>query len=97
MGYRMLPDGKTMVMLRPQPSIRPTTQSHDECWRQDWPLSAYAHRLGDVRRCVHGRFQILTEVGPNARVAGPGSHWWRTLSRFWNLVDYRRARRALAG
>lgn len=94
MAYRMLPDGKTTIAFRP--NIR-TAQSHDDCWRQDWPLSAYAHRLGDVRRCVHRRVQVLTEVGPNARVAGPGTHWWRTLSPIWNPIDYRRATKALAG
>jgi len=95
MAFRMLPDGKTTITLSPQPNIRPAIQSHDECWKQDWPHSAYAHRLGDLRRCVHGRVQVLTEVGPNARVAGPGTHWWRTLSRIWDRRAYRLATAAL--
>lgn len=63
-----------------------------DCWRLghlNW------HGLpGDVRRCPHGRVQIRTET-PSARVAGPGTDWWRDLSPVWNFFTYRRAVAAL--
>jgi hypothetical protein len=78
-----------------RPNIRPDVAPHSECWRQAWPLSRHQHLLGDVRRCHHGKVQVLTEVGPNASVAGPGTHWWRDLSPFWDRKDYRAAIAAL--
>lgn len=87
-----IPDGR--VTIKPRPNIAPS-QPHKECWRQSWPLSRHEHRLGDVRRCPHGKVQVLTDVGPYARTAGPGTHWWRTLSPIFDPITYRRARRAL--
>ncbi|MET4094582.1 hypothetical protein [Arthrobacter sp. UYCu712] len=78
------------------PNIRAgRQQKHDECWRQDWPLSEHQHRLGDIRVCIHGRIQVLTETSVDAPVQGPGTHGWRTLSKFWNPIDYRRATEAI--
>lgn len=90
---RMLPDGKVTIAARP--NIRPAIQPHKECWRQEWhsPMG----RLGDVRRCIHGEVQVLTRVSEHARTQGPGTHWWRTLSRFWNPITYRQAVKALEG
>ena len=96
---RMIPDGRTTPRVQipstVHPNIRSKTPSHTECWRQEWhsPMG----RLGDVRRCVHGRVQVLTRISENARVQGPGTHWWRTLSPFWNPITYQRARKALNG
>lgn len=87
-----MPGGRITITL--QPNIRPKLP-HSECWRPAWPLTAWQHRLGDVRRCPHGKLQVLTEIGPAARVAGPGTHWWRTLSPVFTPVLYRRARAAL--
>lgn len=80
----------------PAPNIRPAVQPHTECWRQAWPLSSHQQRLGNVRRCPHGKVQVLTET-TSRTMAGPGTHWWRDLSRFWNPRDYRRATAALGG
>lgn len=93
---RMLPDGK--VTIKAQPNLRPKNKPHSECWRLDHSeVFSWLGFPGDVRRCQHGRIQIRTEIGPNARVAGPGTDWWRTLSRLRNPILYRRAKRALAG
>jgi len=77
------------------PNIRPKVQPHGECWRQDF--RAPHGIVGDVRYCPHGKVQIRTEVPPNARMRGPGTDWWRTLSPFWNRRQYRAATRALGG
>lgn len=89
---RMQPDGKVTITA---PSIRPAVPPHKECWRQEW--HAPMGRLGDVRRCVHGHVQVLTRISERARVQGPGTHWWRTVSPTWNPILYRRAVRALEG
>lgn len=88
---RIRPDGSVKIAV--QPNSRPAIKPHTECWRQEWhsPMG----RLGDVRRCIHGEVQVLTQISEHARIQGPGTHWWRTLSRFWNPVLYRRARAAL--
>lgn len=88
-----MPDGRTTISY--MPNIRATEPAHSECWQQDWPRFPWQHRLGDVRRCPHGKVQVLTEVGPSSRVAGPGTHWWRTLHPLLTPVLYRRARAAL--
>lgn len=75
------------------PNIRPTNKSHAECWRLDF--DSWRGCVEDVRRCIHGKVQVRTEVAPNARVAGPGTDWWRDLSKFWNPRDYKKAVRAL--
>lgn len=77
------------------PNIRPAKRPHSECWRQE------RHRFGkvfpgDVRYCEHGKPQVLTEVSPHARIQGPGTDWWRTLSPVWDPITYRRAKKALA-
>lgn len=87
----MIPDGRTTISY--QPNIRPAVTPHSKCWQQDWQWQH--HRLGDVRRCPHGKVQVLTEIGPAARVAGPGTHWWRTLSPVFTPFLFRRARAAL--
>jgi hypothetical protein len=50
---------------------------------------------GDVRRCSHDHIQLLTKTPDYARVQGPGTHWWKTLSPIFNPIDYRKAKRAL--
>lgn len=75
-----------------RPNIRPAVKPHSTCRRQDWndrPL------LGDVRRCHHGTVQVLTEIGVNSNMQGPGMNWWRDLHPFWNRREYRAAIAAL--
>lgn len=76
------------------PSIARKTHTNS-CYRQDWPLSRHEHRLGDVRLCPHGRIQVFSEIGVESSLQGPGTHYWRDLSPFWNPIDYRRAKAAL--
>jgi hypothetical protein len=90
----MQPDGRIKVIAR-RPNIR-SIDRHSECWKLDHSgVMSWWGQPGDVRLCPHGKVQIRTEVGPNSRVAGPGTDWWRDLSPFWNPVLYRRARKAL--
>jgi hypothetical protein len=79
------------IALRTHEDCSRLTTGADGKWTQDW-----WGQPGDVRRCVHGHLQVRTQVGPNARVAGPGTDWWRTLSPIFTPVLYRRAKRALA-
>jgi hypothetical protein len=71
------------------PNIRPTKTKHGlQCQQQEFGKFGIP---GDVRRCPHGKVQVLTQVPDNARVQGPGTHWWRTLSPFWDWRTYRLA------
>lgn len=79
----------------PRPNIR-SIDRHGECWKLTWPLTWHEHRPGDVRRCNHGKIQILTQVPITARVQGPGTNYWRDLSPIWDPIKYRRANKALA-
>ena len=79
------------------PNIRHVLKTHDDCTQQEWNYGRRMNMLGDVRRCEHGKVQILTAVGPNARVAGPGTHWWRDLSPFWDRKLHKEAVSALDG
>lgn len=74
------------------PNIRPEVPPHGECWRQDWNDQP---RLGYVRRCPHGRIQILAAVGVDSPIQGPGMNYWRDLSRIWDRRAYKAAARAL--
>jgi hypothetical protein len=47
-------------------------------------------RLGDLRRCEHGRIQVVE--GGGGRIAGPGTWRWRDLPRLFNWRQYNRAR-----
>lgn len=75
------------------PNIRPKVQPHrPACQQQEWGKFGIP---GDVRRCPHGKVQVLTQVPDNARVQGPGTHWWRDLHSFWDRRTHRRAVAAL--
>lgn len=76
------------------PNIRPMVKPHSECAQIHY-TETFSSWPGDVRRCTHGQVQVRTQVGPNSRVAGPGTDWWRTLSPFWDWRLYRRAAAAL--
>lgn len=75
-----------------QPNIRPDFQPHIRCSDQEWPVQGLA---GDVRYCVHGDVQVLTEPHPQSSVQGPGARWWRDLHPFWNRREYKAAKAAL--
>lgn len=86
----------TIIPSTVRPNIRPIIRPHSECWQLTFlPGGEWWGRPGDVRVCIHGKVQVRTEVGPNARIAGPGTDWWRTLSRFWDRREYKRAIKAL--
>lgn len=72
------------------PNIRPSTPPHSTCWSLDWGERGQA---GDVRRCPHGRIQVLIDPPPYASVQGPGARTWETLSP---VFDYKRYRAAVA-
>ena len=75
------------------PNIRPAVPPHGQaCRRQNWDERP---RLGDVRRCPHGKLQILAEVGVDSPRQGPGTNYWRDLSRIWDRNAYKAAARAL--
>lgn len=79
-----------------------TRATHANCWRLeftsngDWDSNGFWGRVGDVRRCVHGKIQIRRQVSIHSRTAGPGTDWWQTLSPIWDPILYRRARKALS-
>lgn len=61
-------------------------------WEQDKPDGNPFPKLGDVRRCEHGRIWTATQERTwgllNCDIWGP-------LSRFWSPIRYARAIRAL--
>lgn len=80
-------------MVPVSPNIRRKT--HAECWRQDWDTAWGYRRLGNVRRCSHGKIQVLTAPAPYSTIVGPGTWFWYTLSPILDPFRYRRAKRAL--
>lgn len=76
-----------------RPNIRPAIPPHEACSQQD--RKQPSGFPGDVRRCIHGKIQLLTAVSVDAPVQGPRTHWWRTLSKFWDRRTYRLAEEAL--
>lgn len=76
-----------------RPNISRDKHTARSCVDQDW--REQCGRPGDVRRCRHGRIQLLTPVPEHHPVQGPGTHWWRDLSKFWDPILYRRAAAAL--
>ena len=77
------------------PNITRTT--HADCARLSFtPGATWFGLPGDVKRCPHGKLMVRTQTGPNSRMMGPGTDWWRTLSPVWNPIEYRRAKAALA-
>jgi hypothetical protein len=78
------------------PNIRPEGR-HADCWRLDFTRNGnWWGQPGDVKRCVHGKLMIRTQVPPNSRIAGPGTDWWRTLNPVFDPIKYQLARKALA-
>lgn len=66
----------------------------DICVRRETYGGTYVGTLGDVRRCEHGKVQML--VNPeNRSMAGPGTWFWMTLHPFWDLVTFLRAVKAI--
>lgn len=77
------------------PNIRPAEPPHSDCRQNMWPEpGGHWNLLGDVRRCRHGKVQVLTET-TSRYWAGPGTHWWRDLHPFWDFRTYRTAEAAL--
>lgn len=78
------------------PNIRPAVRPHSECWEQDIDRGVSQRgQPGDVRRCVHGKVQLRTQMPHYAPVQGPGTDYWRTLSPWWDWKLYRLAVDAL--
>ena len=78
------------------PNIR-SIDSHRECWRLDHSgTMTWWGQPGDVKRCPHGKIMMRCEVGLHARVAGPGTDYWRELSPILDPIKYQLARKALA-
>ncbi|ALY10539.1 hypothetical protein FDH86_gp004 [Arthrobacter phage Tank] len=78
------------------PSTIRRPDSHADCWRLDHSgLMTWLGFPGDVKVCKHGKVMVRMEVGPNSRIAGPGTDFWQTLSPIFNPIQYRRARKAL--
>lgn len=83
--------------------IRPKRSSHANCdhgaiWEDG--ADGYMHqkdvRVGEVRRCQHGRVQVCYQIGYRSRyVVDVSTPLWRTLSRFWTPRLYREAVAAL--
>lgn len=91
---RMLPDGK--ITIKPRPAIR-SIAMHTECWRlKEFEVFSWHGFPGDLKRCPHGKIMVRRQAGPYARIAGPGTDYWSTLSPIWHPLRYRRARKALA-
>lgn len=74
------------------------TKPHSDCARRDTFGGTYVGKLGDVRRCDHGKVQIMVkpERGYGGGFVGPGSWFWATLHPVWDFRQYRKAVRALA-
>lgn len=89
--YHAPPITKSRPAVKIPPTARP---SHQQCSRPGWDERP---RLGYVRRCPHGKLQILAEVGVDSPVQGPGTNYWRDLSRIWDRRTYKAAARALGG
>lgn len=78
-----------------RPNIRPAVRPHSECWAQEYtPGVANFPRIGDVRRCEHGKIQVATETRSRT-IAGPGTHWWRDLRPWLDRKEYKLAEAAL--
>lgn len=74
-------------------NIRPKVEPHSECRQRDRDVTR--GRLDDVRRCQHGKVQMLVDVPDNHPIQGPGMWYWFDLSRIFNPILYRRATQAL--
>ncbi len=81
--------------------VKDRDQDHSRCYERDhYILNGYchpdmSHRLGDVRKCAHGKIQVLTQVDARNNLQGPGTHYWSDLSRFWNRKKYQQAEKIL--
>jgi hypothetical protein len=82
------------TLYNPTPPQRvPSTlvREHKHCLRNYYGKT---HQFpGDVRRCPHGHVQVLTD--PRGGLAGPGTWYWRDLSKWWDPWLYRRAVKVL--
>lgn len=67
---------------------------HSDCGRRETYGGTYVGTLGDVRRCEHGKVQIM--VKPDRGMIGPGAWFWGTLHPVWDFGQYRKAVKALA-
>lgn len=72
------------------------TKPHEDCSRRETFGGTYVGNLGDVRRCEHGKVQILRKPDSYSGWAGPGTWFWGTLNPLWDFGTYRKAVKALA-
>lgn len=69
---------------------------HSDCARRETFGGAYVGTLGDVRRCEHGKVQIMVKPDRRGGMSGPGTWFWSTLHPLWDFGQYRKAVKALA-
>lgn len=66
---------------------------HRKCGKRETYGGTYVGKIGDVRRCEHGKVQMLIE--PERGMKGPGTWFWATLHPVWDFFLYRKVVKAL--
>jgi hypothetical protein len=66
---------------------------HSECSQRETWGGTYVGKLGDVRRCQHGKIQTL--VKPVRDWYGPGTWYWVTLHPVFDYFKYQKAKKLL--
>ena len=68
-------------------SIELKPNHRDACTDRAWVWGSQFGEVGDVRRCEHGKLQVIM-------TARHGGLFWYTLSRFYDPILYSRANKA---
>jgi hypothetical protein len=76
-----------------RPSYANIGVPHSECTRRETFGGTYVGQIGDVRRCQHGKVQML--VKPVRDWYGPGAWFWVTLHPFFDFFKYQKAVQAM--
>lgn len=76
-----------------EPKYKNIGTPHSACSRRETFGGTYVGRIGDIRRCEHGKVQMLIE--PERGMKGPGTWFWATLHPFWDFKLYRKVVKAL--
>lgn len=79
-------------------NMNPRTEHypHSRCVRLEL-TTMNRRRRGEVRLCLHGKVQVLTDVNPSSAAGNTGPLWWATLSPVFNFREFRRAMAVLRG
>ena len=72
-------------------SIAMASRPHKMCHERDWEWGRQVGEYHDVRRCVHGKLQIMEM---DSRPGEDKLFWW-DLRPVWDMKKYRQARKAL--